>query len=66
MPKMLNFGLKLAPPGKSFGDQLANSAEGATPEASDRGAVRPEFAYFEVSIRNRFLEAFLRSKFNKK
>ena len=30
-----------------------NFAEGATPEASDRGAVRSEIADFEMSIRNR-------------
>ena len=45
MPKIANFGAKLAPPGKSFGDHLVNSAEGATPKASDRGAVR-----FEITM----------------
>ena len=41
------------------------SAEGATPKASDRGAVRLEIPDFEASIRNRCLGTFLRSKFNK-
>ena len=51
---------------RAFGGNIGISAGGATPEASDRGAVRFKIADFKASIRNRNLDAFLRSKFNKK